>query len=77
MQQAETMAQFKAYSQNMGHETTEVTERYYSRFARKDVKRIVTGKVKEGAISEMDEDTLKEFREFQAFMKWKQSDGKF
>lgn len=55
----------------MGHETTEITERYYSKFARKDVKRIVKGNKGLGNSSvEFDEETLKEFREFQAFKQW-------
>lgn len=55
----------------MGHETTEITERYYSKFARKDVKCIVKGNKGLGNSSvEFDEETLKEFREFQAFKQW-------
>jgi integrase len=65
-----TYEEFKAYSQNMGHETTEITEKYYSRFAQKDVKRIVTGQVNKNEFTELGEVELKEFREFQAFKKW-------
>ena len=56
----------------MGYEITEITERYYSKFARKDVKWIITGNKGMGNSSvEFDEETLKEFREFQAFKKWR------
>jgi integrase len=70
-----TYEEFKAYSQNMGHETTEITEKYYSRFANKDVKRIVTRKdIKErGIFPEMDEETLREFEEFKAYKYWREN----
>jgi hypothetical protein len=69
---SETYEEFKAYSQNMGHETTEITERYYSKFAREDVKRIVTNRGREvdERIHDLDQETLREFQEFLDFKKW-------
>lgn len=65
-----TYSEFKAYSQNMGHETTEITERYYARLSGSDVKKVVTqaGSQVDGAALAAEE--MREFREFQAYKAW-------
>lgn len=67
VQHARTIEELEAISQNMGHETLEITLRYYAKQAGDDVKRLVTG-LSRGHISESDEEL---FREFEAFKKWR------
>ncbi len=43
VQHAKTMAQFKAYSQNMMHESMDITDRLYSRLNSDEVKKVVLG----------------------------------
>lgn len=62
---SDAYGEFKAYSQNMEHFSTQTTEKYYSSHSTDDIKRIVT----ESEIEVIDKDKLKEFEEFLAFKK--------
>ena len=43
VKQAENIEEFKAYSQNMMHESMEITDRLYGRLSGEDVKAVVKG----------------------------------
>ncbi len=70
---SKTFEEFKAFSQNMGHTTTEVTDRFYSKFAWNDVKEIVMRVGNQDTPSlDVDKRLLKELREFQEFKRWQE-----
>lgn len=63
---AKTVEELKAISQNMGHDSFEVTDRLYGELANDDVKDIITGFAK----NQVDEADEKSYQEFLAFKKW-------
>ena len=62
----------------MGHTTTEVTDRFYSRFSKDDVREVVM-RVGDNDNSSLkiDSSLLEEFREFQVFKKWQKENNQF
>lgn len=66
VKQAKDIEQFKAYSQNMMHESMEITDRLYGRLSGDDVKAVI---LNESSKNEDDREAL--FRDFLAWMESK------
>jgi len=68
-----TFEEFKAFSQNMGHSTTDITDRFYSKFSKDDV-RVIVMRVgaEKNSLADMDKRILDEFEEFKAFKRWQE-----
>lgn len=61
---ATSIEEFKAFSQNMMHESMEITDRLYGRLAGDDVREVILGFPREGRREHYMEDILKEFKAF-------------
>lgn len=69
---ARTIEEFKAFSQNMMHESMGITDRLYGRLAGDDVRNAISGLRQD----EADEKTTEElFIQFSQFLKWRQNNG--
>jgi hypothetical protein len=64
---AKTTEKVKAFSQNMMHETMEITDRLYGLLAGDDVKNTITHLREKSEISSEHEEL---FRDFLSFIKW-------
>lgn len=67
VKQAKTVEEFKAFSQNMMHESMEITDRLYGRLARDDVHAAIN---RIGAREGRDSDEDRLYKDFLAFRKW-------
>ncbi len=66
---AKTIEEFKAFSQNMMHESMEITDRLYGKLASNDIKEVIS-KFRENKLGS-DEDRL--LAQFSEFLKWRKS----
>ncbi len=70
---AENLERYKAFSQNMMHGSMDITDRLYGNLAREDVKNAISSLGGDDPLDIGDGETLKEFREFQAFKRWQKN----
>ncbi|MDH5506236.1 MAG: site-specific integrase [Anaerolineae bacterium] len=64
-----TLEEYKAFSQNMGHDTLEVTDRIYGRLGGEDVRGIISRLERKSSEPESDKEKL--FEEFTEYLEWK------
>ena len=67
---ARTIEEFKAFSQNMRHESMEITDRLYGRLANDDIRKTISQFREKDSEGNEDEKLFNQFREFQ---EWKKS----
>lgn len=70
---AKIMEEFKAFSQNMMHESMEITNRLYGRLANDDVRKTI-GEL--SADSEKNQNKEEEFAQFREFKRWQKGRNK-
>ena len=68
---AKTIEEFKAFSQNMMHESMEITDRLYGKLATNDIKYVIS-RFGESDLENNEDRLLAQFSEF---LKWKRSKG--
>ena len=62
-----SIEEFKAFSQNMMHESMEITDRLYGRLARNDVRKVISSLGGNQKAEPVDEELFEQFLEFQAW----------